>query len=352
MKPETVVVLGPRFGEFPELVARGFRQNGIEAVCLTYPEPPVTPMELLVWEYLPRLRLTALRENWVARILQAVCAACRDAGLLIIIKGDQLPLDQYAELVATVRCPKVVWLMDSVHRVRDGLTRASMADLVFSFEGTDRPILDALPIPHHQVALAVDPDWYHPIDGSRRRWDVSFVGALYENRLSTLESILTAVPAGTTPTGRFVGAFRSHVHPLRTARMLRRYPLTARKLKHGRNLKHEQINRLYNQSQICLNIFHPQSVESVNPRTFETCGSGAFLLCQSNAALGRYFSIGREVEAFNTPEEAGDKIAYYLRNDTSTRRIAAAGRERVLKEHTIKFRVAQMLAMMRSDLSF
>jgi len=118
------------------------------------------------------------------------------------------------------------------------------------------------------------------------RWDVSFLGRLYENRLALLESILSELPRDLRLKGRIVGSYRSRIHPIRTVRSVRgRFPLTAQHLHHGQNVAHRYINTLNNESKVCLNLFHEQSTDSLNMRTFETCASGAFLLCQSNPAL-------------------------------------------------------------------
>jgi spore maturation protein CgeB len=210
-------------------------------------------------------------------------------------------------------------------------------------------LLANLQVPHHQTAVAADPDWYKPLHEPSRPWDISFFGLLYDNRLATLQSILEALPAGVRPKGRFVGPCRSRLHHFRAAQRIGHYPLAAQQLKHGAHWTHEQINELNNQSKICLNIFHPQSVDSLNMRTFEACCSGAFLLCQSNVALGRYFVLGKEVEPYETPQEAADKIAFYLRNNDLARTIAAAGRERVLRDHTMKARTKQILLTLKDD---
>ena len=139
------------------------------------------------------------------------------------------------------------------------------------------------------------------------------------------------------------------MHPIRTAKLIRRYPLARKYLVHRENWDHASINKLNNQSEICLNILHPQSKDSLNMRAFETCCSGSFLLTQSNPALSRYFDVGREVEDFENPQEAAEKVVYYLTHNSAARRIAVAGRERVLKEHTMKDRIAQIIGMLHED---
>ncbi len=350
MKLDSVVILGPWFRSYLECVARAFEENGVKAVSFAYPEPPVGLRQTMAWELLPRKGLTAFRSMWLDRAVQGAREAAKTAQLLVLVKADAIPLAQYAALLESVQCPKVLWLMDSVHGVVGGLERAGMADSVLFFEGTDSSALDALEVPCHHVAMAADPRWYRPLDGVQTRWDVSFIGQLYDNRLSLLESILGQLPPGLPLKGRFVGSFRSYAHPLRAARHLSPYPVLARHLHQGSNWTHDQINRLDNETRICMNILHPQSADSLNPRTFETCCSGAFLLCQSNVALAQCFEVGKEVESFTSAAEAAEKISFYLRNPSAARVIAEAGRQRVMRDHTMGVRIAQILRLLEEDL--
>lgn len=348
MRPRSIVILGPAFGQYAEMVTKGFRQNGLEADCFSYAQTEGL-LQRLIWDYLPLVRLDSFRRAATKRIFERVLRACKDAALLIIIKAGVIPIDMYSEFVADVKCPIVYWMMDSVHRIEDGLEKAKLADMILSFEGTDSPILSSLCVPHQLVPLAVDPDLYFPISSSTPLWDLSFVGALYANRLSMLDSIFSVLQSNGGVRARVVGDYRYELHPFLTRRLLRLHPSVAPFLEHAVGWPHERINSLYNQSRICLNVFHPQSVESVNPRFFELGGSGAFQLCQANVAVGKYLDVGREVEVFETAEEAADKASFYLRNDTAARRIGDAGRRRVLSDHTYKIRIGQIVQALRRN---
>ena len=349
MNSKLAVIFGPAFGRYTESVARGLVQNGWSAASFHYPSPPATLIETLSWSVLPRHGLTSVRKMWLDSMVKQVTEACQTASLLILVKADELTLSQYEELLDDVRCPKVLWLMDSVQRVEEGLQRANMADALLYFEGTDRPSLARLSVPYHHVAVAADPHWYYPIAGQARTWDISFVGAPYANRLSMFESILSTLPRDMGIRARFVGPYISHLHPVNVVKLRRKYPLTAAHLKHGENLPHESINMIYNRSRICLNMFHEQSLDSLNPRAFETCCSGSFLLSEFNRAISRSFSVGDEMETFHDAKEAADKIVYYLQHETLSNRIAAAGRSRVMREHTIKVRMREILATLAAD---
>ena len=344
-----VVILGPSFRSYLESVARGFEQHGIAATTLSYPEPPIGVLQIVAHDLLPRRNITFLRRRLIDRVVRQAEAASRGAQLLVLVKSDAIPLAQYEALLQSVKCPKILWFMDSLQYIKEGLERAGMAEGVFYFEGTDSSALAGLDVPCHHIFMAADPYWYNPLDGARTRWDLSFIGTPYENRLSLLESILRELPPGLPLRGRLVGNCRSYFHPFRAAREMSPYPLTAMHLKHGANWTHSQINVLNNESRICINVMHPQSNDSLNPRTFETCASGAFLLCQTNNALARCFEPGKEVETFASPGEAAEKISFYLGNPSAAQAIAEAGKRRVLRDHTMGVRIGQALQALRDD---
>jgi hypothetical protein len=81
------------------------------------------------------------------------------------------------------------------------------------------------------------------------------------------------------------------------------------------------------------------------PRPLKCMASGAFHLTRYFPGLETVFHGGREVVWFHSIHEAMELIRYYLDHDGEREEIAAAGRRRVLAEHTWNHRVAELLAM-------
>ena len=54
--------------------------------------------------------------------------------------------------------------------------------------------------------------------------------------------------------------------------------------------------------------------------------------------INEYFEIDKEIVLFNDLKEAEEKIQYYLKNKKKLNKIAKAGYDRVLKEHTYEKR--------------
>ncbi len=99
-------------------------------------------------------------------------------------------------------------------------------------------------------------------------------------------------------------------------------------------------------SRIALNLARTLS-DGANMRSFEIPAAGAFQLALYSDELASLFEDGREIVLFRTFEEARDKAAYYLAHDTERERIAAAGHERFLRDHTLDRRCRRMMELLR-----
>jgi spore maturation protein CgeB len=85
-----------------------------------------------------------------------------------------------------------------------------------------------------------------------------------------------------------------------------------------------------------------------NVRLYEATGMGSFLITDAKENLKELFEVGKEVETYNSLEELTEKINYYLRNDEEREKIAKAGQERTLKDHTYEVRAKKLLDIIKS----
>lgn len=81
-------------------------------------------------------------------------------------------------------------------------------------------------------------------------------------------------------------------------------------------------------SKIALGLISKWIPETTTTRTFEIPATGVFMLAERNADHLALFEEGKEAEFFADDDELRDKIRFYLTNEPSRVRIAAAGRER------------------------
>jgi hypothetical protein len=82
-----------------------------------------------------------------------------------------------------------------------------------------------------------------------------------------------------------------------------------------------------------------------NMRLYEATGVGTLLVTDYKDNLGELFEIGREIVAYNSPEECLELIAYYLDHEEERQAIARAGQERTLNEHTYSHRMCELLGI-------
>jgi spore maturation protein CgeB len=79
-------------------------------------------------------------------------------------------------------------------------------------------------------------------------------------------------------------------------------------------------------------------------RVFDALACGGFVLAEYSAELAQCFDLGREVIAWRNPAELRALTSFYLGHPDKAAAVAARGRDRVLRDHTVAARVARMLA--------
>lgn len=92
----------------------------------------------------------------------------------------------------------------------------------------------------------------------------------------------------------------------------------------------------------CKVCFNHIRYEEVNIRFFEALASGAQVVSYS-PALHLFAEEGKHYLSFRTPEEAIEKINYLLKHDKIREKIVKDARSHVLKYHTYKNRVQEIL---------
>lgn len=109
--------------------------------------------------------------------------------------------------------------------------------------------------------------------------------------------------------------------------------------------------RVLAQSRITLNR-HVDVAEGYanNMRLYEATGMGAMLLTDAKANLGELFEVGKEVVAWEDPEDLFEKICYYAGRPTERDAIARAGQQRTLRDHTYERRMIELVGILKQHL--
>lgn len=104
---------------------------------------------------------------------------------------------------------------------------------------------------------------------------------------------------------------------------------------------------LINTTKINLNISEDEigknTIVQIKGRDFEVPMCGGFLLTKNNPLLRQFYVFGKEIEVYDSVEQANDKIKYYLKHEDKRKKIALAGYRRAQKDHTYKKRFRNIL---------
>ncbi|KDB08743.1 hypothetical protein LIG30_2201 [Burkholderia sp. lig30] len=97
-------------------------------------------------------------------------------------------------------------------------------------------------------------------------------------------------------------------------------------------------------SRITVNV-HIDAAENNanNMRLYEATGCGALLVTDEKANLAELFEPEREVVTYRSPQEAVEKIRYYMDHPQEASAIALAGQARTLREHTYRHRMDELV---------
>jgi hypothetical protein len=106
----------------------------------------------------------------------------------------------------------------------------------------------------------------------------------------------------------------------------------------------EEVAGVYRRSRVVVNIGRDDAPHECNLRVFEVLASGALLLTSAPTeltALG--FEEGVHFAAYRHESEIIPLVRHFLQNEDERTRIANAGREKALREHTYDCHVEQLL---------
>lgn len=193
----------------------------------------------------------------------------------------------------------------------------------------------------HYLPVAADPEVHRPVqlsDEQRARYgsDISHMGAGYRNRRRFFLNLLDCQ-------FKLWGSDWDGAPGLRGVLQ-----------ENGRRVDTGETVLIYNASRINLNLHSSSYTDGVNPhgdfvnpRTFEIAACGGFQLVDRRSLLPDLFTEGEEVAVFDDVASCRAQIDHFLAHPDQARRIAEAGRERVLAQHTYRHRMEEALHVIR-----
>ncbi|MBI2889518.1 MAG: glycosyltransferase [Nitrospirae bacterium] len=313
--PPNVLLAGARwYGRTTDFVRRALRDAGCKVHTFYYRVQHDSGLAPARWRSESNDRLLGAARRWRPE-------------LVLLLKGEFLSAGSVAALRG-MGITMASWWFDDPRPWTDYWSAGRTLDHVFIFDRAYVPWLRRVSKGRvSYLPLGFDPDSYRPVTNSvRPRWDVTFVGTPYPNRVRLLSGL---------------SSFRLRL----VGPGWRRHPeLVWASIDERPTLRPSQVRRLYAQSAMVLNIHHPQSITAPNQRVFELAGSAAFQLTDHKSALREFFALGEEIVTYRGPRDLERKLAYYLKHPKERRAIAAKACRRAHAEHTYAHRVQELLS--------
>jgi spore maturation protein CgeB len=130
------------------------------------------------------------------------------------------------------------------------------------------------------------------------------------------------------------------------------WPALRRRFATVRPVLKREYNLALNGSKICLVFLSHLNRDTYARRSFEIPAAGSMMLSEYTDDLASLYVEGKEIEFFRSPRELLEKARFYAREDEARRRIAAAGRARLLRDgHEALDRSRQVADAVAFDLS-
>jgi len=129
-------------------------------------------------------------------------------------------------------------------------------------------------------------------------------------------------------------------------------PITSQlRQRHGGEVWGVDMYRALARSRITLNR-HINVAENNanNMRLYEATGVGAMLLTDRKDNLQELFDVGKEVVAYSNKDEAADLVRYYIDHPEEIKKIAEAGQQRTLRDHTYAVRMKELVPILKKHL--
>lgn len=245
---------------------------------------------------------------------------------LVLVAGVfGVPPDYYRLLYAQARRPVIAGLVGDRFPATDSRGRADRCDRLYYTD--TRFFRDAeaagFTTGGRYLPLAADPELFRPARVARQP-EVLFVAS----RTAFRETVVRGLEAP----ARIVGTDWSDLAQEGFHRV------------RNRKIGRARLVRLYQRHVAVLNARNEANVEhGLNQRSFEPPACGAVVLNDDLVDLPRCFEPGREILVYRNADELNALIARLRREPEFASRVAAAGRRRVLAEHTYTHRITTIL---------
>lgn len=281
-----------------------------------------------------------LRDMLVNYISETVVARVVEFKPDLVFSLAQAPLNISSLIkLKDNKIPTAFWFVEDYKLLKYWKEIAPLYDYFFAIQkGEFFEELKEIGVQHYSyLPLAASPEVHRELSLTEKEYtiygsDISFVGAGYKNRRKFFEGLIDLdfkIWGNEWDLNTILGRFIQ---------------------RNGERIDTDEIVKIFNATKININLHSSPYLEGinpygdfVNPRTFEIAACGGFQLVDYRSELPELFEPGKEVVCISNIYDLRQKIKYYLNNPVEREKIALAGKERVLREHTYEHRMKSML---------
>lgn len=242
--------------------------------------------------------------------------------LVLAIRGMNIG-QQALEKMA---CPKIGWWVEPETHIHEAISEAQVFDWYFCMNAS---CVDALKKSGYQqtsyLQHAVDTAAFFPLPGTPKKFDLCFVGKHNDKRQQVIEAALEVT------TNIVIYGPRWKDKNLTNSKIAA--------LCKGRYIAGEDLNRLYNESRLILNVTGwdgqaGQQRSGMNMRLMEVPAAGGCLLTDVTQELADYLSPGSDLLAYSDIQDFKQKLAHGLAHPEETSHIGHQGCRTVTQKYT------------------
>jgi spore maturation protein CgeB len=112
-----------------------------------------------------------------------------------------------------------------------------------------------------------------------------------------------------------------------------------------------EMYKALQKAKLCFNI-HGDIAKKCggNLRLFEATGVGTCLVTDFKDNLKDIFEVDKEIVTYNSVDDCVEKVTWLLKNPMEIKKIAKAGQERVLRDHTVERRSTEINELFKNKM--
>lgn len=255
--------------------------------------------------------------------------------LLLVIKGRLVLPGTLGELRRLKGRPLLVnWYPDAVLDLNseEVLSAVRGYDLLFFKEKNIISHLTKLGLANvHYLPHCTDPEIHRPVDLSadleaKYRCDIAYAGHMYPYKAAFLASLAD---------------LDMKIYGIGWERLGAGHPLQP--LWYGGPVFGEDLTHAFNAAKVVLNLHQHSECFGVHQRVFDAAGCGAFQVSDDRPGLTEFFSPGKDLLTYRSPEELREILAACLPAKEDRERMGRRTMEKVRARHTYVHRIGEIL---------